>query len=109
MEALGSPIGYLPTDSVTVRRKAGQFKGHTVAASRTKAVTLAGSREVDVCELHAVERSCAACGVFGASFGFGVFRNRSDGLWSCADTSCQAAVKAMVAAPAQTRAAEQAA
>jgi hypothetical protein len=47
--------------------------------------------------------------VFGASFGFGVFRNRSDGLWSCADTSCQAAVKAMVAAPAQTRAAEQAA
>lgn len=56
-----------------------------------------------------VERSCAACGVFGASFGFGVFRNRSDGLWSCADLGCQAAVEAMVAAPAQTRAAEQAA
>jgi len=56
-----------------------------------------------------VERSCAACGVFGASFGFGVFRNCSDGLWSCADPSCRTAVEAMVAAPAQTYAAEQAA
>ncbi len=46
-----------------------------------------------------VERSCAACGVFGASFGFGVFRNRSDGLWSCADPDCRAIVEARVAVP----------
>ncbi|MDP4005089.1 hypothetical protein [Methylobacterium sp. NEAU K] len=45
------------------------------------------------------ERSCAACGVFGASFGFGVLRGRSDGLWSCGDLECRAAVEAMVAAP----------
>lgn len=47
-----------------------------------------------------VERSCAACGVFGASFGFGVFRNRSDGMWSCADPDCRAIVEARVAVPA---------
>lgn len=46
-----------------------------------------------------VERSCAACGVFGASFGFGVFRNHSDGLWSCADPDCRAIVEARVAVP----------
>lgn len=46
-----------------------------------------------------VERSCAACGVFGASFGFGVFRNRSDGMWSCADPDCRAIVEARVAVP----------
>ncbi|MGU3467569.1 hypothetical protein ACLBXO_22235 [Methylobacterium sp. C33D] len=46
-----------------------------------------------------VERSCAACGVFGASFGFGVFRNRSDGMWSCADPDCRAIVEARVAMP----------
>lgn len=45
------------------------------------------------------ERTCASCGVFGASFGFGVFRNRSDGLWSCADTDCRAIVEARVAVP----------
>lgn len=44
-----------------------------------------------------VERSCAACGVFGASFGFGVFRNRSDGLWACADVTCRQAVESRVA------------
>lgn len=47
-----------------------------------------------------VERSCASCGVFGASFGFGVFRNRSDGMWSCADPDCRAIVEARVAVPA---------
>lgn len=46
-----------------------------------------------------VERSCASCGVFGASFGFGVFRNRSDGMWSCADPDCRAIVEARVAVP----------
>lgn len=47
-----------------------------------------------------VERICASCGVFGASFGFGVFRNRSDGMWSCADPDCRAIVEARVAVPA---------
>ena len=47
------------------------------------------------------ERTCASCGVFGASFGFGVFRNRSDGMWSCADPECRAIVEARVAIPAQ--------
>jgi hypothetical protein len=46
-----------------------------------------------------VERTCASCGVFGASFGFGVFRNRSDGMWSCADPDCRAIVEARVAVP----------
>lgn len=57
-----------------------------------RAAQLAASREP--------ERSCAACGVFGASFGFGVFRNRSDGMWSCADPECRAIVEARVAIPA---------
>ncbi|MEE7491111.1 hypothetical protein [Methylobacterium oryzae] len=46
-----------------------------------------------------VDRTCASCGVFGASFGFGVFRNRSDGMWSCADPDCRANVEARVALP----------
>ncbi|MFF9549390.1 MULTISPECIES: hypothetical protein [Bacteria] len=45
------------------------------------------------------EHTCASCGVFGASFGFGVFRNRSDGMWSCADRECLAIVEARVAVP----------
>jgi hypothetical protein len=44
-----------------------------------------------------VEHSRASCGVFGASFGFGVFRNRSDGMWSCADPECCAIIEATVA------------
>lgn len=47
------------------------------------------------------EHVCAECGVFGASFGFGVFRKRSDGLWSCANRECQAAVEAMAIPPAE--------
>lgn len=43
-----------------------------------------------------VERTCAACGVFGASFGFGVMKNRSDGMWSCGDRECRAIVEAQV-------------
>ena len=46
-----------------------------------------------------IERTCASCGVFGASFGFGVFRNRSDGMWSCGDPDCRAIVEARVAVP----------
>lgn len=46
-----------------------------------------------------VEHSCASCGVFGASFGFGVFRNRSDGMWSCADLDCRKIVEARAAIP----------
>lgn len=45
------------------------------------------------------EHVCAECGVFGASFGFGVFRNRSDGMWSCADPDCRAIVEARVVLP----------
>lgn len=45
------------------------------------------------------EHVCAECGVFGASFGYGVFRNRSDGLWSCADRHCLAVVEARAAVP----------
>jgi hypothetical protein len=40
------------------------------------------------------EHNCGSCGLFGASFGFGVFRNRSDGMWSCADPECRAIVEA---------------
>ncbi|WP_457104330.1 hypothetical protein [Methylobacterium sp. P5_C11] len=46
-----------------------------------------------------VERTCASCGVFDASFGFGCFRKRSDGMWSCADRECRAIVAARVALP----------
>ncbi|MGN8092831.1 hypothetical protein [Methylobacterium sp. 22177] len=45
------------------------------------------------------EHVCAECGVFGASFGFGCFRNRSEGLWSCADWQCLAIVEARAAVP----------
>ncbi|ACB27662.1 hypothetical protein [Methylobacterium radiotolerans] len=45
------------------------------------------------------EHVCAECGVFGASFGFGCFRNRSEGLWSCADRQCLAIVEARTAVP----------
>ncbi|MEE7449396.1 hypothetical protein MRF4_17160 [Methylobacterium radiotolerans] len=45
------------------------------------------------------EHVCAECGVFGASFGFGCFRNRSDGLWSCGDRECLAIVEARAAVP----------
>lgn len=47
-----------------------------------------------------IEHTCAECGVFGASFGFGVFRNRSEGLWSCSDRECLAIVEARAAVPA---------
>lgn len=47
-----------------------------------------------------VERTCASCGVLGASFGYGVFRNRSDGMWSCAKGRCRAIVEARTAVPA---------
>lgn len=56
-----------------------------------------------------VERSCAACGVFGASFGFGVFRNRSDGLWACADVTCRETVESRAAGTETTPAHERAA
>ncbi|MGU3476421.1 hypothetical protein [Methylobacterium sp. D48H] len=56
-----------------------------------------------------VERTCASCGVFGASFGFGVFRNRSDGMWSCADPDCRAIVEARAAIPVSPHTVEQAA
>lgn len=68
------------------RRKAAQQAADEAAAQAAK---------------RPVERSCAACGVFGASFGFGVFRKRSDRLWSCADRECQAAVEAMAILPAE--------
>lgn len=47
------------------------------------------------------EYTCASCGVLGASFGFGVFRNRSDGMWSCGDPECRAIVEARVALPVE--------
>lgn len=62
-----------------------------------KAAQQAAEREAN----RPVEHTCAACGVFGASFGFGVFRNRSDGMWSCADPECRAIVEARVAIPVQ--------
>jgi hypothetical protein len=46
------------------------------------------------------EHTCASCGVLGASFGYGVFRNRSDGMWSCAKGRCRAIVEARAAVPA---------
>lgn len=67
---------------------------------RRKAAQQAAEEAAEQAAKRPVERSCASCGVFGASFGFGVFRNRSDGMWSCADTDCRAIVEARVAVPA---------
>lgn len=64
-----------------------------------KAAQQAAEEAAEQAAKRPVERSCAACGVFGASFGFGVFRNRSDGMWSCADPDCRAIVEARVAVP----------
>lgn len=67
---------------------------------RRKAAQQAAEEAAEQAAKRPVERSCAACGVFGASFGFGVFRNRSDGMWSCADPDCRAIVEARVSVPA---------
>ncbi|MBN4095622.1 hypothetical protein [Methylobacterium sp. OT2] len=66
---------------------------------RRKAAQQAAEEAAEQAAKRPVERCCAACGVFGASFGFGVFRNRSDGMWSCADPECRAIVEARVAVP----------
>lgn len=62
---------------------------------RREAARKAAEEAAEQAARRPVERSCASCGVFGTSFGFGVFRNRSDGMWSCADPECRAAVEAM--------------
>ncbi|MBA9063110.1 hypothetical protein GGQ91_002498 [Methylobacterium fujisawaense] len=64
---------------------------------RREAARQAAEEAAEQAAKRPVERSCAACGVFGASFGFGVFRNRSDGMWSCADQDCRAIIEARVA------------
>ncbi|KAA0122155.1 hypothetical protein CIW48_19335 [Methylobacterium sp. P1-11] len=66
---------------------------------RRKAAQQAAEEAAEQAAKRPTERTCASCGVFGASFGFGVFRNRSDGMWSCADPDCRAIVKARVAVP----------
>lgn len=66
---------------------------------RREADRLAAEEAAEQAAKGGVERTCASCGVFGASFGFGVFRNRSDGMWSCADPDCRAIVEARVAVP----------
>ncbi|WP_345820144.1 hypothetical protein ABC766_29505 [Methylobacterium fujisawaense] len=66
---------------------------------RRKAAQQAAEEAAEQAAKRPVERSCASCWVFGASFGFGVFRNRSDGMWSCADRECLAIVEARVAVP----------
>ncbi|KQS81706.1 hypothetical protein ASG32_02855 [Methylobacterium sp. Leaf361] len=66
---------------------------------RREADRLAAEEAAEQAAKGGIERTCASCGVFGASFGFGVFRNRSDGMWSCADPDCRAIVEARVAVP----------
>lgn len=66
---------------------------------RRKAAQQAAEEAAEQAAKRPTERTCASCGVFGASFGFGVFRNRSDGMWSCADPDCRAIVEARVAVP----------
>ncbi|MFB0490213.1 hypothetical protein ABIE45_002799 [Methylobacterium sp. OAE515] len=70
-----------------------------VELQRRKAATQAAEEEAIERAKRLAERSCASCGVFGASFGFGVFRNLGDGMWSCADPECRAIVEARVAVP----------
>lgn len=66
---------------------------------RRKAAQQAAEEAAEQAAKSPTEHTCASCGVFGASFGFGVFRNRSDGMWSCADPDCRAIVEARVAVP----------
>lgn len=68
---------------------------------RRAAARKAAEKAAEHAAKRPVERTCASCGVFGASFGFGVFWNRSDGMWSCADPECQAAVETMTILPAE--------
>ena len=66
---------------------------------RRKAAQQAIEKAAEQAAKRPTERTCASCGVFGASFGFGIFRNRSDGMWSCADPDCRAIVEARVSVP----------
>ncbi|MEE7505201.1 hypothetical protein [Methylobacterium mesophilicum] len=66
---------------------------------RREAARQAAEEAAEQAAKRPVERTCASCGVLGASFGFGCFRNRSDGMWSCGDPECRAIVEARAGLP----------